>query len=143
MKSFSLFFEALKPLAASPPKHLVLIQTPASFKANLEKLKNFLKAIPKTFLYAFEFRHWSWFCEETYQILRKFNTAVVLADSPIKQLQSVKISQSQLKSAITNSSESNQFQPIPTERLWPYVNVDTASFFDIRFHGSKRLFASS
>lgn len=125
VKSFDLFFEAIEPLAKKPARHLVLIQTPSSFKANPEKLKNFLDCLPKTFLYAFEFRHPSWFCKEIYEILKKFNAAVVLSDSPIKK--------------ISNFNHQNFEQ----NRLWPYVNVETASFFYIRFHGSKRLFASS
>lgn len=116
--SFKLFFEALKPVLNEKIKHLILIQLPSSFKLNLEKLKTFINSLPKDFLYAFEFRHQSWFCQEVYQIFKKKNIAVVLSDSPIKN---------------------NNFQ----NRLWPYVEVETANFFYIRFHGSKRLFASS
>lgn len=116
VKSFKLFFNALKPLTNSPIKHLILIQTPVSFKINLEKLKKFIKNLPKNFLYAFEFRHPSWFCSKLYQIFKKENFALVLSDNPLKN---------------------------KTQHLWPYVNIDTANFFYIRFHGSKILFTSS
>jgi len=114
-KSFSLFFEALKPVQKNG-KHLVLIQLSANFHLNLGKLKIFLKNLPQNFSYAFEFRHPSWFRKEVFKLLTEKNTAVVLSDSPVKK---------------------------DGSRLWPYFEVETANFFYIRFHGSKQLFASS
>lgn len=159
VKSFPLFFEAIKPLAVSPTKHLVLIQTPSSFKVNAKKLKNFLKHLPQKFLYAFEFRHQSWFCKEVYEILKKHNAAVVLADSPIKRKSEARNPKSETMTKIQNQNDQNvlNFENSNLEfvsnfdirisdlnnRLWPYVAVGTASFFYIRFHGSKQLFASS
>lgn len=148
-KSFNLFFESIRPLESQPAKHLVLIQTSSSFGINLKKLENFLSHLPKTFLYAFEFRNWSWFGEEIYQILKKHNAAVVLSDTPIRENPKSQIPNSK---QIQNSNDQNSKQKsfgnwkLKIEnfnRLWPYVNVETASFFYIRFHGSRRLFASS
>jgi len=127
VKSFSLFFESIKSLGSKPPKHLVLIQTPASFKVNRQKLENFLSHLPAIFLYAFEFRNWSWFGEEVYQILKKHNAAIVLSDNPVRN-QIAYLNNDRIKN---------------TQRFWPHVNINTASFFYIRFHGSRRLFASS
>jgi uncharacterized protein YecE (DUF72 family) len=92
------------------------LQTPSFLKRNPVILSTFLKSLPKTFLYAFEFRHQSWFSQEVYQILKKYNLSLVLSDSP---------------------RNSDGF------RIWPYENIDTANFFYIRFHGSKDLYSSS
>jgi uncharacterized protein YecE (DUF72 family) len=59
----------------------ILVQLPPNFKANAEKLKNFLKIIPRSYQIALEVRHESWFNEEIYKILKKHNTALVFADS--------------------------------------------------------------
>lgn len=60
----------------------ILFQFPPSFKANLERLENFLKILPGKEQFAFEFRHQSWFTSSTYQILEKYNMALVMADTP-------------------------------------------------------------
>lgn len=64
----------------------ILFQFPSSFhadKENVERLENFLEYINKRKMrYAFEFRHQSWFKEEIYKILKKNNSALVIADSP-------------------------------------------------------------
>ena len=72
-----------------------LFQFPPSFKAvpeNIKKLEDFLKLICKssseypfktpTLRFAFEFRHQSWCRKEIYKILKKYNIAWVIADSP-------------------------------------------------------------
>lgn len=80
--SLEAFFKSLKIFKNSKIKPLVLIQTPPLLKINEERLKNFINVLPNNFLYAFEFRHQSWFIEKIYKILTKFNMAVVLSDSP-------------------------------------------------------------
>ncbi len=64
----------------------ILFQFPPSFHAdeeNIERLENFLEYISKRKMrYAFEFRHQSWFKEKVYKILKKSNSALVIADSP-------------------------------------------------------------
>ena len=73
----------------------ILFQFPASFKANeknIERLENFLKLIsvnqrldqPKSAVlrFALEFRHKSWCDEKNYKLLKKYNIAWVIADSP-------------------------------------------------------------
>ena len=70
----------------------ILFQFPPSFKAaneNTKRLENFLKLItknlkPKTYKLkaALEFRHKSWCQEKIYKVLKKYNVAWVIADSP-------------------------------------------------------------
>lgn len=67
----------------------ILFQFPPSFKTtpeNIKKLENFLKCLTSNVKqgvrYAFEFRHKSWCQEEIYKLLRKYNVAWVIADSP-------------------------------------------------------------
>ena len=108
------FFASLEPLKGR--RTIVLIQTPASLRCDLERLKLFLELLPKEFLYAFEFRHKSWFEKQVYETLEKNSAALVFSDSPIKK---------------------------DGSRLWPKVEVETAPFFYIRLHGSKLLYRSS
>jgi uncharacterized protein YecE (DUF72 family) len=68
-----------------------LFQFPSSFQAteeNIKRLKSFLKLITKILNYkayslkfSFEFRHQSWCGEKTYNLLKRYNTAWVIADS--------------------------------------------------------------
>jgi uncharacterized protein YecE (DUF72 family) len=71
----------------------ILFQLPPSFKTseeNIKRFKKFLKfitdySLPTTnhkLKYAFEFRHKSWCNNKVYEILRKYNTAWVIADFP-------------------------------------------------------------
>ena len=64
----------------------ILFQFPPSFRANKEEIKrleDFLRLITKNKLYyAFEFRHKSWCDEKICQLLKKYNVAWVIADSP-------------------------------------------------------------
>ena len=56
-----------------------LFQLPPNFKADHKRLKNFLKLIDVPA--AFEFRHPSWFADETYQLLKSANVALCIADT--------------------------------------------------------------
>ena len=73
----------------------ILFQFPPNFKAtgeNIKKLKDFLKFIrvnPRRYprksaalRFAFEFRHQGWCEDRIYKILKKYNCAWVIADSP-------------------------------------------------------------
>lgn len=53
----------------------ILFQLPPKWKVNLERLENFLQALPSTHLYAFEFREASWNTDAVYQTLRRYNAA--------------------------------------------------------------------
>lgn len=73
------FFEqAIAPMGAK--RGPVLFQLPASFKADLDVLQQFLAALPEGMRAAFEFRHASWFEEPIYAALRKANAALCIAE---------------------------------------------------------------
>ena len=114
--SWQKFFSAMEPFATAEKKHLILFQLPANLSCHLDRLELILQKTPPIFAYVFEFRHESWFTEEVYEICKKYNVAIVLSDSPVKR---------------------NNI------RTWPYIDIDTASFSYIRFHGSKTMYASS
>ena len=63
-------------------KDVVLWQLPPRFKANAERLVEFLKNLPKKWRYAFEFREKSWLTDEIYKILRQNKIALVFQDNP-------------------------------------------------------------
>jgi uncharacterized protein YecE (DUF72 family) len=67
----------------------ILWQLPPSLKADTKKLENFLEQIKiqtqnsdSKLRLAFEFRHQSWFTKEIYDLLKKYNVALCIADSP-------------------------------------------------------------
>src|SRR5215475_10464463 len=62
-----------------------LAETPAEFRFTLkvhqELLATFLTALPRRLQAAFEFRHDSWFVDETYASLRQQNAALCVAET--------------------------------------------------------------
>lgn len=59
----------------------VLYQLPPFAKKDAPKLKEFVRRLPKDRRAAFEFRHASWFDDETYAILRDGDAALCAADT--------------------------------------------------------------
>jgi len=59
----------------------ILFQLPPGWQANPKRLEKFLKILPSKYQYSFEFRHQSWFAPEIYQLLKKHQVALCLADS--------------------------------------------------------------
>lgn len=60
----------------------LLWQFAPSFPKKIDRLENFLKLLQKTKLrQTFEFRHPSWFDDETYSLLRKYKACLCTADS--------------------------------------------------------------
>jgi uncharacterized protein YecE (DUF72 family) len=53
----------------------ILFQLPPKWKVNVERLEQFLQALPKHIRYAFEFREPSWNRDEVYAVLRRHNAA--------------------------------------------------------------------
>jgi uncharacterized protein YecE (DUF72 family) len=57
-----------------------LFQLPPNLKKDAPRLTGFLELLPRRWMAAFEFRHESWFDEETYAALRDKGVALVIAD---------------------------------------------------------------
>lgn len=59
----------------------ILVQLPPNFKFDAPLLEGFLSLRPTAFSFAFEVRHASWYTEETYEILRRHQTALCLSET--------------------------------------------------------------
>ena len=68
---------------------VVLFQLPPNSKKDDERLKDFLACLPHEKRAAFEFRHESWFDEETFELLRANNCALVTSDMDEKPLEKI------------------------------------------------------
>src|SRR5436190_8026906 len=55
----------------------VLFQLPPQFEADQDRLANFLRMLPRRYLYAFEFRHPSWHGRDIIQLLRQHNVSLL------------------------------------------------------------------
>lgn len=60
----------------------VLYQLPPNWHLNLERLEEFLAAIPARRLQAFEFRHPSWLTEQTFALLEQYGAGYCISDMP-------------------------------------------------------------
>jgi uncharacterized protein YecE (DUF72 family) len=58
----------------------VLFQLPARFRADRQRLANFLNMLPNAYRYAFEFRHVSWYDDAIFALLRDHNISLCLSD---------------------------------------------------------------
>jgi uncharacterized protein YecE (DUF72 family) len=72
--------ERLGPLVDSPKLGPVLWQLPPTMRRDDDRLAQALAVLPSNLRHAFEFRHESWFAEETYRLLREHGVALVIAD---------------------------------------------------------------
>jgi len=73
------FTETIRPLG--PKLGPILVQLPPNFKHDLSRLKDFLTLFPGDLRCACEFRHASWFTDDTYAALRAANAALCIADT--------------------------------------------------------------
>lgn len=71
LKVFSCFEQKLGP---------ILFQFPPSWPIDLPLLQQFIEELPQNFLYTFEFRHKSWFCEALYDLLHKHQMSLCFYD---------------------------------------------------------------
>jgi uncharacterized protein YecE (DUF72 family) len=53
----------------------ILFQLPPTWKVNLERLEDFVASLPDKFRYVFEFRNSTWYTEEIFDLLKKYNCA--------------------------------------------------------------------
>lgn len=75
------FLESLEPLRTAGRLGPILFQLAPSFKIDLERLARFTGLLPRGLRVAFEFRNATWFVEEAYEVLRKSNVALCLAEN--------------------------------------------------------------
>ena len=68
---------------------VVLFQLPPNSKKDSERLKEFLALLPHDQHAAFEFRHESWFDDETFDQLRAHNCALVTSDTDDEPLSEI------------------------------------------------------
>ena len=81
------FMAAIEPLQAK--LGAILFQLPPNWELNLDRITNFLKALPPDQCYAFEFRDPTWDVEPVYDLLARHNAAYCIFDlagyqSPVK-----------------------------------------------------------
>ena len=83
---FEIFLDKTSPLKNSDKLGAVLLQLPPSFTVNdFKNIERFLDKLPSGYHYAVEFRHPSWKTEGPWDMLKHYNIAVVMTDSPAKE----------------------------------------------------------
>lgn len=75
------FLTTIEPLAAAEKLGPVLFQLPPNLKADTPLLQDFLTSLPRTVPAAFEFRHESWFSENTWDLLKSCNAGLCVAET--------------------------------------------------------------
>jgi uncharacterized protein YecE (DUF72 family) len=80
------FYERIDPLVRSSKMGPVLWQLPESFRRDQERLASALARLPAG-RHCFEFRHPTWFCDETYALLGEHGVALVIGDHPERPFQ--------------------------------------------------------
>jgi uncharacterized protein YecE (DUF72 family) len=81
--SFEEFLDKITPLKTASKLGAVLIQLPPSFTVKeFTNTEQFLDRLPTGYEYALEFRHPSWETEGPWNMLKHYNIAAVMTDSP-------------------------------------------------------------
>ena len=80
-ESLKRFLGSLEPLLRRKQLGPILFQLPPNLKADVTVLSEFLSLLPRVVQCAFEFRHESWFNDETYEALKKHNAALCVAET--------------------------------------------------------------
>ena len=85
MTSFEEFLDKISPLRTANKLGAILFQLPPSFTvSDFKNIEKFLDRLPTSdgYEYAVEFRHPSWGTEGPWEMLKHYNIAAVLTDSP-------------------------------------------------------------
>ncbi|MCJ7770570.1 DUF72 domain-containing protein [Candidatus Bathyarchaeota archaeon] len=82
-EDFEKFLDVMQPLSLNGKLLAILIQLPPSFKQDLDILESFLKILPKNPRFSIEFRHKSWWNEETWRLLERYKIANTIVDEPL------------------------------------------------------------
>ena len=75
------FLSTLEPIANAGKLGPLLFQLPPNMKADPAVLEDFLKILPRGVKAAFEFRNLSWFSNEIFNLLKKYNRALCVAET--------------------------------------------------------------
>jgi uncharacterized protein YecE (DUF72 family) len=75
------FLSTIEPIAQAGKLGPLLFQLPPNMKADAVVLEEFLAALPRAVPSAFEFRHSSWFSDEIFELLKKHNRALCVAET--------------------------------------------------------------
>jgi uncharacterized protein YecE (DUF72 family) len=88
MTSFEEFLDKISPLKRANKLGAILFQLPPSFTVNdFKNIEQFLDRLPTngSYDYAIEFRNPSWGTEGPWEMLKHYNIAAVMTDSPAKE----------------------------------------------------------
>ena len=79
------FLEIMEPLRSAGKLGAILIQLPPSFtyKKYYENLEAFFEILPEDYEFAIEFRDYSWFRNDVWNLLKKYNVAYTVVDEPL------------------------------------------------------------
>jgi uncharacterized protein YecE (DUF72 family) len=97
--------------ALGPKRGPVLFQLPPVMKKDLPRLRDFLALLPPNHGAAFEFRHDSWFADETYETLKAGGAALCLSER-----------------------EDNAPPPLVETTPWGYVRLRLETYTDDELH---------
>ena len=82
-ESLRLFFDGINLLKRKLGP--ILYQLPPSLHIDPDRLEAFIRLLPRRKTAVFEFRHKSWYCEDTYKLLKKFRAGFCIHDMPGKE----------------------------------------------------------
>jgi uncharacterized protein YecE (DUF72 family) len=86
ISDFEIFLEKISPLKSSNKLGAVLLQLSPSFTVNdFKNIERFLDKLPSGYYYAVEFRNPSWKTEGPWDMLKHYNIAAAMTDSPVKE----------------------------------------------------------
>jgi uncharacterized protein YecE (DUF72 family) len=87
MTEFEIFLDKISPLKNSNKLGAILLQLPPSFTVNdFKNIEGFLDRLPTNgYDYSVEFRHPSWKTEGPWDMLKHYNIAAVMTDSPANE----------------------------------------------------------
>jgi len=121
----------------------VLYQLPPSLQKDLDLLGGFIRLLPKNRIAVFEFRHESWYSEDTFELLNQFNVGFCVHDMPAKQTPRIitgniiyirfhsstgRYSGNYTKSALKNRVHWLKKQNKKARRIYIYFNNDFNAF---------------
>lgn len=84
ISSLEEFLDKISPLKIANKLGAILVQLPPSFTvSDFKDTENFLDRLPSGYQYALEFRHPSWNTEGPWEMLKHYDIAAVMTDSPV------------------------------------------------------------